>query len=157
MLRRLLPALLFASLGFSAMAAQYACPDLGAASQVNACPTEEELQHTYNGFCSDDNKAYARATDSCPRYEDYRAMKYIARWESADGSFDGYVSCALPKAQVQALKATGMKIEKQGTITKVVCSYPNDVRFTLRTKGACRVENDKACAADAAACRATCD
>ena len=156
-LRQLLPALVVASLSFAAGAAQFACPDLGGAKQVNACPAEDELRHTYSGFCSDNAKAYAKETDSCLRYEDYREMKNTALWESADGSFDGYVSCDLPKAKVQAMKATGMKVEKQGTITKLVCSYPNGVRFTLRTKSACKLENDKACAAGAVGCRATCD
>lgn len=156
-LRQLLPVLLLAAVSLSAGAAQYACPDLASAKQVNACPTEEELKHTYSGFCSDDKKVYGGETDNCMRYADYRAMKNHALWESGEGGFDGYVSCDLPKAKVQALKATGMKVEKQGTITKVVCSYPNGLRFTLRTKGACTVDNDKACAASAAGCLASCD
>jgi hypothetical protein len=150
-------ALLLALLSLSAGAAQFACPDLGAAKQVNACPTEDELKHTYSGFCSDDKKVYGGETDNCIRYKDYRAMKNTARWESADGIFDGYVSCDLPKAKLHTMKAAGMKIEKQGTITKVVCSYPNGVNFTYRTKGACKVDDDKTCAAGAAGCQATCD
>ena len=67
--------------------------------QVNACPTEEELQYTYTGYCSDNAMAYANKTDSCVRYEDYRKLKNLARWESKDGRFDGYVSCDLPRAQ----------------------------------------------------------
>mgnify|MGYP000432069206 FL=1 len=46
---------------------------------------------------------------------------------------------------------------KQGSITKLVCSYPNGINFTYRTKAACKLEDDKACAAGAANCRATCD
>lgn len=156
-LRSLVPALLAALISFSATAAQYACPDLASSAQVNACPTEEELKHTYSGFCSDDGKAYAKETGSCLRYKDYRQMKNVARWESGDGVFDGYVSCDLPPAKIKALKATGMKIERQGKLTKVVCSYPGSINFTYRTKGACAIADDKACDADAAACSATCD
>ena len=156
-LRQLLPALFLAALSLSAGAAQYACPDLSAAKQVNACPTEEELKHTYTGFCSDNAKAYAKETDTCPRYEDYRAMKNTALWESGDGVFDGYVSCDQPPAKVKALKASGMKVVKQGSITKLVCSYPNDITLTYRTKGACAVAGEAACAADPTSCRATCD
>ena len=105
MKRLLLSALLLAGLSLSAFAAQHACPDLAAAKQVNACPTEEELKHTYSGFCSDDKKVYGGETDNCMRYADYRAMKNNALWESADGAFDGYVSCDLPKAKLQAMKA----------------------------------------------------
>lgn len=156
-LRLLVSALLLTSLCLTAAAAQYACPDLGGAKQVNACPTEDELKHTYSGFCSDDKKVYGGETDNCIRYKDYRAMKNNALWESADGVFDGYVSCDLPKAKVQALKASGMKIEKQGALTKVVCSYPNGVNFTYRTKSICKVDDDKACAAKPGGCQATCD
>lgn len=35
-----------------------ACPDLKTAMQVGACPTEEQLKHTFIGFCSDDPRAY---------------------------------------------------------------------------------------------------
>ncbi len=155
--RLLVPALLLASLSLPVAAAPYACPDLAVARQVNACPTEEELKHTYSGFCSDDKKAYAGETDNCMRYDDYRAMKNNALWESADGAFDGYVSCDLPQAGLKALKATGMKVAKQGSITKVVCSYASGVNFTYRTKGSCQVVDDKACAANPSACQAACD
>ena len=156
-LRSLVPALLAGLISLSAAAAQYACPDLASAAQVNACPTEEELKHTYTAFCSDNAKVYAKETDSCLRYSDYRQMKNVALWESKDGVFDGYVSCELPPAKVKALKATGMKIERQGKLTKVVCSYPNGINFTYRTKAACAIADDKACAANAAACQAACD
>jgi hypothetical protein len=156
-LRLLLPALLAGLVSFSAAATQYACPDLASAAQVNACPTEEELKHTYTAFCSDNAKVYAKETDSCLRYSDYRQMKNLALWESKDGVFDSYVSCDLPPAKVKALKATGMKIERQGKLTKLVCSYPNGINFTYRTKAACAIADDKACAANATACQATCD
>ncbi len=156
-LRQLIPALFLACLSLSAAAVQTGCPDLSAARQVNACPTEDELKHTYSGFCSDDKKVYGGETENCIRYQDYRAMKNTALWESADGAFDGYVSCDLPKAKVQAMKASSMKIEKQGSLNKVVCSYPNGIRFTLRTKETCKIDDSKACAANAAACRVTCE
>ncbi len=156
-LRLFVPALLAATLSCSAGAAQFACPDLASAAQINACPSDEELKHTYNGYCSDNAKAYANQTDSCIRYEDYRQMKNVALWESKDGSFDSYVSCDLPVAKVKALKASSMKVVVQGKLTKLVCTYPNGINFTYRTKAACKIDNDKACAAEAADCRATCD
>jgi len=156
-LRLLIPALLAGLISFSAVAAQYACPDMASSAQVNACPTEEELKHTYSGFCSDDGKAYAKETGSCLRYSDYRQMKNVALWESKNGVFDGYVSCDLAPAKVKALKAMDMKIAIQGKLTKVVCSYPNGINLTYRTKGACAIADDKACAANAAACLASCD
>jgi hypothetical protein len=155
-LRSLVPALLAGLISFSAAAAQYGCPDLASAAQVNACPTEEELKHTYTAFCSDNAKVYAKETDSCVRYKDYRQMKNLALWESKDGVFDSYVSCDLPPAKVKALKATGMKIERQGKLNKVVCSYPGGINFTYRTKSACTIVDDKACATDAGSCSSSC-
>ncbi|UCV03578.1 hypothetical protein [Dechloromonas denitrificans] len=141
---RALFALLLASLSLTASAVTLVCPDLSGAAQVNACPLEEELKYTYNGFCSDTAKAYANQTDSCIRYEDYRAMKNVALWESQGGVFDGYVSCDLPAAQVKALKPTAMQVERQGKLTKLVCSYANGVNFTYRTKGTCKVDDAQA-------------
>lgn len=150
-------ALFSATLSCSALAAQLACPDLAAAVQVNACPTEEELKFTYTAFCSDNAKAYARETDSCLRYQDYRQMKNTALWEAKDGEFSGYISCDLSADKVKASKATGMKVERQGKLTKVVCSYPGGVNLSYRTKEGCAVDNDKACSANVANCRATCN
>jgi hypothetical protein len=136
--------LLLATLCGTASAATFVCPDLSAAAQVNACPPDEELKFTYSGFCSDNAKAYANQTDSCIRYEDYRAMKNVALWESADGAFDGYISCDLPPAQVKALKPAGMTLEKQGKLIKLVCSYDKGIRLTHRTKANCTVANAQA-------------
>ncbi len=74
-------------------------------------------------------------------------MKNVALWESADGAFDGYISCDLPPAQVKALKPAGMTLEKQGKLTKLVCAYDKGIRLTHRTKANCTVAN----------ARATCD
>ena len=150
-------ALLLAALSLGATAGTMTCPDLAAAVQVNACPTEEELKFTYNGFCSDTAKAYANQTDSCIKYEDYREMKNLALWESKDGVFSGYISCALPADQLKASKLSTMAVERQGKLNKLVCSYANNVRLTYRTKAACAVDNEKACKANPASCAATCD
>lgn len=139
-----LAAVVLAALSVTASAATFVCPDLSAVAQVNACPLEEELKFTYNGFCSDTAKAYANQTDSCIRYDDYRAMKNVAMWESADGAFDGYISCGLPPAQVKALKPAGMTLEKLGKLTKLVCSYDKGIRLTHRTRANCTVANSQA-------------
>lgn len=153
-----LASILFAAtLSLSATAATFSCPDLASVVQVNACPTEDELKHTYNGFCSDSAKAYANQTDSCIRYEDYRQMKNLARWESKDGEFDAYISCDLPAGKFKALKPMSMKLVTQGKLSKLVCSYSDGINFTYRTKAACAIENEKACASNAANCKATCN
>ncbi len=139
-----LAAVVLAALSVTASAATFVCPDLSTAAQVNACPPEEVLKFTYSGFCSDNAKAYANQTDSCIRYDDYRAMKNVAMWESADGAFDGYISCGLPPAQVKALKPAGMTLEKLGKLTKLVCSYDKGIRLTHRTRANCTVANAQA-------------
>ena len=138
---RALAAVVLAVLSVTASAATFVCPDLSTAAQVNACPPDEELIFIYSGFCSDNAKAYANQTDSCIRYEDYRAMKNVALWESADGAFDGYISCDLSPAQVKALKPAGITLEKQGKLTKLVSSDDKGIRLTHRTKANCTVAN----------------
>ena len=150
-------ALLLAALSLGATAGTMTCPDMAGAVQVNACPSEDELKHTYSGFCSDTAKAYANQTDSCIKYEDYREMKNVALWESKDGAFSGYISCDLAADKLKTGKATAMLVERQGKLNKLVCSYPNNVRLTYRTKAACAVDNEKACKANPASCTATCD
>lgn len=144
--------LLLASL--PALASPLACPALSEAVQVNACPTDDELRHTYTSYCSDNAKAYANQTDNCVRFEDYRLMKNVAMWESADGKFDGYVSCDLPVGELKGLQSNGMKAWTQGGLTRLVCTYPKGINFTHRTRQTCTV--DTACATDAARCNATC-
>jgi len=146
---------LVASLG--AAAAELSCPDLATLVQVNACPSEEELQYTYTGYCSDNAMAYGNKTDPCVRYADYRKLKNLALWESPDGRFDGYVSCDLPAAQWQTARANGIKLSSQGKITRLVCSYPQGIQLTYRTRETCVIADAQACAGNSAACTATCN
>lgn len=132
------------------------CPDLAQATQVGACPSEEELQYTFTGYCSDDNKAYRGETEVCTDYQLYRKMKNVALWESGDGRFDGYVSCALPPQTVRSAKAQGMQLFKQGKVSRLVCSYPQGLSFTHRTRAQCVVEA-AACETNGAGCKASCD
>ncbi len=144
-------------IALSASAADLTCPDLGTLVQVNGCPTEEELQYTYTGYCSDNAMAYGNKTDPCVRYADYRKLKNLALWESKDGRFDGYVSCDLPLAQWQAAKPTGISLSSQGKVTKLICSYPQGINLTYRTRETCVITDARACAADPGACTATCN
>ena len=149
-------ALLFASALPAAMAAPVSCPDLATAVQVGACPAEEELRHTFNGYCADDAKAYRGETDVCTDYTLYRTLKNVALWESADGSFSGYLSCDRPSASVKAARVSGIRVGKQGKMTQLVCSYGEGLSLTLRTRAACRLEGGSDCATSAAACKAIC-
>ena len=149
-------ALLVSALG-NAIGATLPCPDLHAAVQVAACPSDEELKYTFTGYCSDDAKAYKGDTDVCTDFERYRQLKNVALWESADGVFDAYVSCDLPKASLQGAKVSGIKVAKQGKVTQLICSYPEGVNFIHRTRAECKVDAGADCAANPASCKASCD
>ncbi len=134
-----------------------ACPDLAKAVQVATCPSEEDLKYTYNGFCSDDKRLYAKDYDTCASYANYRKLKNVALWESADGAFQAYLSCDRPAGALKNLKPVSIAVSKQGKLTRLACSYPQEVVFTHRTKAQCKVQGEGNCAADPAACKASCD
>ena len=133
------------------------CPDLGQAVQVGACPSEEELRYTYTGFCSDNARMYSGDKDDvCSNFANYRELKNVVLWESADGNFSGYVSCDLAPAQLRAAQPTTLAVARQGSITRLVCGYGRGIVFSHRTKQACRPQGDGSCAGDPAGCRAAC-
>ena len=151
--------LLAAGIVFPALASagEVSCPDLARAVQVAPCPSEEELQYTFNGFCSDNSRLYAKDMDTCVSYQNYRKVKNIALWESKDGAFQAYISCDLPAGALKNLKPAAIAVTKQGKLTRLACSYPEGILFTHRTKAQCKVHGDGNCAADPAACKANCD
>lgn len=156
-LRDLIFALLCAPAFTTAQAATVSCPDLAAAAQLAACPSEEDLKFTFNGYCSADARPYSLDTEACTDYRKYRRLKNVALWEAPGGDFQGYVSCDLPLEKVKAAKVSGIAVARQGKITRLVCSYTDGISFTYRTREACLVEAGKNCAADPAACSATCN
>jgi len=140
-----------------ALADTLLCPDLSTAVQVATCPSEDELQYTFTGYCSDNARMYGKDTDTCTSYQNYRKLKNVALWESKDGAFQAYLSCDLPAGTLNKLKPSAIAVTKRGKLTMLVCSYPGDITFTHRTKAQCKVQGDGNCAADPAACRASCD
>lgn len=121
-------------------AADLSCPDLASAVQVAPCPSEAELRYTYNGFCSDNSRLYGRDILLCANYEDYRAAKNIALWESADGEFSGYLSCNVEPASIHASQPLTMTLQRQRGLSLLHCDYENDHRLTHRTRAQCTVE-----------------
>jgi hypothetical protein len=132
------------------------CPDLSAAVQIGACPTEEELKYTFLGYCSDNARMY-ETDDTCSDYQRYRRMKNTALWEAGSGAFQAYLSCELPAATIKAARASKIAVSRQGGITRVICTYPDGIAFTHRAKGNCKVEVNGDCAANPDACRASCE
>lgn len=138
-----------------AFAGEIACPDLSAAVQVAPCPGEEELRYTFNGFCGENARMFAKDTDTCVSYENYRKVKNIALWEAGGGEFQSYVSCELAPAAVKAAKAQRIGVGKAGKLTRIACEYGEGIVFAHRTRAACKVEGDGAC--QGANCKANCD
>jgi hypothetical protein len=141
-----------------AVAETVTCPDLSVAVQVGTCPSEEELQFTFGGYCSDNARMYNWQEEQvCTDYKLYRRLKNVALWEVPGGQFQGYVSCDLPADKLKPSQATSIAVARKGKLTRVVCTYPGEVVFAYRTKGQCRVEGSGDCTGNAAACAATCD
>jgi hypothetical protein len=158
-MRRLLPVLLLLPVFATAAHAEtVACPDLAQAALVGTCPSEEELQFTFNGYCSDNARIYNWQEEQvCTDYPLYRRLKNVVLWEAGKGDFQGYLSCDLTQQRIKAAKPARISVETKGKLTRVVCSYGEGITFAYRTKARCKVEGSGDCAADPAACKATCD
>jgi hypothetical protein len=157
MTRRFIALLLTLGLATHALAETLSCPKLSTAIQIGACPTEEDLKYTFNGYCSDNARMYGKDTDACTDYRQYRRMKNTAAWEAADGTFQAYVSCDLPAASVKSAEASRITAVKHGKITQLVCTYRDGIAFSYRTRAECKVEGDGMCSAETPVCRAICD
>jgi hypothetical protein len=141
---------------FPVLAGEIACPDLATAVQVATCPSEEELKYTYTGYCADNARLYGKDKDTCATYENYRKLKNVAMWESADGAFHAYLSCDLAPAAIKAAKPRRVEVGKAGKLTRVACDYGDDIVFAHRTRAACKPAGDGACVAGKP-CQANCD
>ena len=135
-------------------AATLSCPDVSTAVQVGTCPSDEELKYTFTGYCSDDAKAYQGETDVCTDFQRYRQLKNVALWESADGVFDAYVSCELPKDTLKHTRLASAKATRQGKLTLLTCSYGQGVNFIYRTRAQCTLDGG---ATQTASGQATCE
>ena len=140
---------------FTSHAQTLSCPRPEQLRQVNACPTEEQMRAHFNGFCSENSNAYQGKTGPCTDYQEFRRLKNTALWESADGAFDGYLSCDSKNPAIGKSNLTRMLSTQKGSITSVMCLYGSDVVLTHRTRKTCTVP--PACASDTAQCQAVCE
>jgi hypothetical protein len=147
---------LFCTITLPAIASEIACPALETAIQVATCPTEEELKYTFTGYCSDNARMYGKDTETCESYANYRKLKNIVLWESADGEFQAYLSCDLTPAAIKSAKPKRMTVSLAGKLTRVACDYGNYITFAHRTRAQCVVAGDGNCA-DGAGCKAACN
>jgi hypothetical protein len=137
-------------------AGELTCPDLSKATQVATCPSEEELKYTFNGYCADNARLYEQDKETCASFENYRKLKNVALWESADGEFQAYVSCDLTGDTIRAAKARRVSVGKAGKLTRVSCDYGDDIVFAYRTRASCRTSNAGQCI-EGQACGVRCD
>lgn len=137
-----------------AQAEAVSCPALDTAVQVAACPSDAELHYTFVGYCSDNARLYGRDVMTCASFENYKAVKNTALWESGDGAFSGYLDCNVEPGVLRAAKAVKISVERKSNLTRLICDYDNDQRMVMRTKASCTVD-----AADCSAgeCRASCE
>lgn len=156
---RMLALLPFAlSFALPVLAEPIACPNLATAVQVGACPSEEELQFTFSGYCSDNARMYNWQEEQvCTDYKRYRQLKNVVLWEAEGGKFQSYVSCDLAADKIGAARLSSITATRKGNLTRVACTYTGNVVFAYRTKGQCRVEGSGDCIGNSDACKATCD
>lgn len=139
------------------MAETVVCPEPATVIQIGTCPSEEELQFTFTGYCSDNARVYDKPEKQlCTNYELYRSMKNVALWETRDGHFSGYLSCDPGKSGIEGARPVSVKLDKQGSVSRLFCGYSTGITLTYRTKGKCSADV-AACASDSAACKAECE
>jgi hypothetical protein len=149
---------LLAAAAPAAAAETIQCPMLSGATQVEACPTDEQLRYRFIGFCSDNRRLYDGEVEGCSHFETFRRLKNVALWEAGpEGAFQGYLSCELPRERIAAAVPRAVTVSRLRNVTRVSCSYGEGLSLTLRTKAICTVQGDGLCAADAAACRVGCN
>jgi hypothetical protein len=149
--------LVLASIVADSAAETLSCPKLAGAVQVGSCPSEAELKYTFTGYCSDNRRMYEQNTSVCTDYQAYRKLKNVAQWESADGIFSAYLSCDLAAETIKAMPVSKIAASQQGKISLLTCSYGEGISFSRRSRQQCTVTGNGDCAADPAACRASCE
>jgi hypothetical protein len=84
------------------------------------------------------------------------ALPQVEERRGIGGRTQAYV-CDRPPAQVKAARAVSVRVAKQGKITLLVCGYGDGLNFTWRSRAECKVEAGADCAANPAACKASCE
>lgn len=141
------------------------CPDISKATQIGECPAEDELKHMFKVGCGVERNPKAKNAELCDSYAEFKRRKNTALWESSDGEFMGYVTCAILAAEIKASKPVSVAVSQKEGLYKVSCSYQGGIKFTLRTRSVCRVPGvknsnvvmRKECGSDTSACEVECD
>ncbi|MES9870274.1 MAG: hypothetical protein ABW153_15195 [Sedimenticola sp.] len=166
---RIVPVISFAALVISAptwAGTILECPDISKARQLVDCPDEPEVKRMFKSTCGWERDPQAKNPEKCDSYAEFKRRKFNALWESSDGGFMGYVTCAAPAAEVKRYTATGVAISQKNGLYRIACNYQNDVKMIMRTRSVCRVPGverssavviRKKCGPDPSACKVECD
>ncbi|MES9897552.1 MAG: hypothetical protein ABW148_00845 [Sedimenticola sp.] len=141
------------------------CPDIAKAKQVAECPAEEELDRMFTVSCGFERDPEAKKPELCDSYAEFKRRKHTALWESSDGEFMGYVTCATPSAEIKMAKPSSVAVSQKNGLHKISCNYQGAIKFTMRTRDTCKVlavnnaniamQGD--CSSDASNCKVECD
>ena len=141
------------------------CPDISQATQIVGCPVEDELKSMFKVSCGFERDPTAKKPELCDSYAEFKRRKNTALWESSDGEFMGYVTCAIPAAEIKSSKPISVAVSQKNDLYKVSCNYQGGIKFTMRTRSVCRVPEVKNsnvvmqadCSSDTSACKVECD
>ncbi len=141
------------------------CPDISEAKKITQCVAENELEHMFKDGCGVERDPTAKNPELCDSYAEFKRRKNTALWESSNGEFMGYVSCAIPAVEMKSSKPVSIAVSQKNGLYKVSCNYQKGIKFTLRTRSVCKVPGVKNssivmqadCSSDASACKAVCD
>ncbi len=141
------------------------CPDISETTQVGDCPEEDELKRMFKANCGFERDKGAKKPELCDSYSEFKRRKNSALWESSDGEFLGYITCAIPAQQIKESRPISVAVSQKNGLYKVSCNYQGGSKFTLRTRKVCKVpgvKNSNAvmrsdCSSDMSACKVECD
>ena len=141
------------------------CPNISEATQIDDCPVEDDLKRMFKDGCGFEQNPTAEKPELCDSYAEFKRRKNTALWESSDGEFMGYVTCAIPASEIKKSKPISVEVSQDEGLYKLSCNYQRGIKFTLRTRSVCRVPGVKNsgtvmradCSSDSSACKAECD
>lgn len=144
----------------------YTCPDISKAVKVGACPSEGDLERMFSSTCGsrDTKNENTHAKGVCSNFERFKKAKNTALWESADGSFEGYISCDAKESEIKAGKLIKISRSQKREWDSVRCAYEGGSELVLRTRETCEIAGAKLlgrymgrmCEAGDKECRAVC-
>ena len=123
----------------------YTCPDISKSVKVGDCPSDDELKRMFRNTCGwrDTENKNPHSEGVCKSYSLFKKAKNTALWESADGEFDGYLSCDKKENEIKASKLVKISINQKREWDRVICTYEGGSRLVVRTRKTCEITDAK--------------